>query len=228
MEFYNDYIDIDSFDLTDYDFGDFYTKEDLPNGLFEVAEENEYVPEDGLLEYENISYQDDCFNKFLELLNKELQKEIPNLELIQKYSDFQDCVVNDEQLILDYYSKNENDIKFEPEDNKKLKRVVDYIINKNDIDVQALVEKARKLIDKKNYVTIKVDALNEIAKFEPKLETIDEFKNYKFDHVEKIEDEEIPVFVWIADAPGQQKLDLKYESIAQVSEALEEILKVLR
>ena len=229
IEYTNDYIDIDHYDLTDYDFSEIYSKEDLPDGLFDLIEERQwYTDEYSLLDYQNVSYQDAVFNAFLKLFNQELQKEIPEIELVQKKSGSDICIIDiDENIITDYYNKNIEDISKETHITAQsiIKETIEHIIKKLDPDVRALREKAEESVDKKEYTTINIDALNEIVKFEPEIESIDEFKNYRFKEIEKIDDEEVPVYTWVADAPGQMKL--QFEDFKSLNLKLTKLLERL-
>lgn len=220
MDYRCDYIDIADYDLTDYDITEIYKEEDLPKGLLEFCVDYGDYAYDGVLEYDNVGYQDAVFNKFLELFNAEIKKEIPELILTQEKSGSEWCEINDELLIDNYYDKHKNDKDFNSNLNN-CSAVLEYIIEKLNINCRDLDEKAVEAIDKKDYVSINIKSLNEMAKFEPEIDSIEEFIDYKFDHIEDIDDEEIPVYVWIGDAEGQQKLPLQYENLNRlINEAL--------
>lgn len=100
-----------------------------------------------------------------------------------------------------------------------IETVISYILEKEEISTNKINEDSYKGINEAEFYLIDYDNANDLFTFKPELTDIKEIGKY----IQKDE----KTFEWGEDAPGQQKLNLKYESISKLNEVLEEIIKGL-
>ena len=182
-------------------------KEKLPNNLKAVL--SDYIVAEDIDDYWT-----EMGKSVVEIIKPMFKKVGCNIEFSESYR-------NKIYVLIDSIEPLKKFVEDETKDERIFKKATSKILKENDFNYEDAFQKATH--SKNVLKCLRVDLETFIEDYEleftPEITDINELQYYVTDDEEH--------YRWIKDAPGQQKLNLKYESISKLNEALEEIIKGL-